>query len=81
MLRCEEADMNKGRKTAQPTDSGSKTDNSIVLKDKPEVLDIISKRLRNYFDAVAMQPLPDRFVELLNELERKKPPGKRDRSP
>jgi hypothetical protein len=38
---------------------------------KPEVYDLIAKRLRGYFEDVASQPVPSRFVELLNELEAK----------
>ena len=35
----------------------------------PPVHDIIAARLRDYYDEVAKQPVPDRFVELLNQLE------------
>ena len=38
---------------------------------KPPVLDIIGRRLRDYYDEVARQPVPDRFVDLLNQLEAK----------
>ncbi len=37
----------------------------------PPVYDIIAARLRDYYDDVAKQPVPDRFVELLNQLEAK----------
>jgi hypothetical protein len=33
--------------------------------------ELISKRLREYYLEVAQQPVPNRFAELLNELERK----------
>ena len=38
---------------------------------KPPVFDMISRRLRDYYDEVAKQPVPDRFVDLLNQLEAK----------
>jgi Anti-sigma factor NepR len=37
----------------------------------PPVYDIIAARLRDYYDEVAKQPVPGRFVELLNQLEAK----------
>lgn len=36
---------------------------------KPEVSDLIGQRLRSYYNEVADQPVPDRFVELLSQLE------------
>jgi hypothetical protein len=36
---------------------------------KPEVSDLIGQRLRNYYDEVAKQPVPDRFMDLLNQLD------------
>ena len=36
---------------------------------KPEVSDLIGQRLRNYYNAVAEQPVPDRFLDLLSQLE------------
>jgi Anti-sigma factor NepR len=41
---------------------------------KPPVYDIIGRRLREFYDDVAHQPVPDRFAELLNQLESKTPP-------
>jgi hypothetical protein len=38
---------------------------------KPPVYDIIGRRLREYYDGVAHQPVPDRFLDLLNQLEAK----------
>ena len=43
---------------------------------KPPVYDMIGRRLRDYFDEVAKQPVPDRFLELLNQLESKTSPKK-----
>jgi Anti-sigma factor NepR len=38
---------------------------------QPEIYDLIGQRLRNYYDEVAKQPVPDRFTDLLNQLEAK----------
>ena len=38
---------------------------------QPEIYDLIGQRLRNYYDEVAKQPVPDRFMDLLNQLEAK----------
>ena len=43
---------------------------------KPPVYDIIGKRLRDYYDEVAKQEVPDRFMELLKQLDAKKLPEK-----
>jgi hypothetical protein len=43
---------------------------------QPEIHDLIGQRLRSFYDEVAMQPVPDRFVELLNQLEAKSSPKK-----
>lgn len=53
------------------------TERTSATNPKPKVYDIIGKRLRGYFDDVASQPVPDRFVELLNELAAKTPGKKR----
>ncbi len=42
-----------------------------ALSGKPPVYDMIGRRLRDYFDEVAKQPVPDRFLELLNRLDSK----------
>lgn len=36
---------------------------------KPEVSDLIALRLRKLYDTVAEQPVPDRFMDLLNQLD------------
>ena len=36
---------------------------------KPEVSDLIGERLRSFYDDVAKQPVPDRFLDLLNQLQ------------
>ncbi len=38
-------------------------------QEKPKVYGMIGQRLRDYFDGVARQPIPDRFEELLKKLE------------
>ena len=38
---------------------------------QPEIYDLIGQRLRNYYDEVAKQPVPDRFMDLLDRLEAK----------
>ncbi len=43
---------------------------------RPEVSDLIGERLRTFYDAVAKQPVPDRFVDLLKQLEAANPPEK-----
>lgn len=36
---------------------------------KPDVIDLIGQQLRKYYDQVADQPVPDRFLDLLNRLD------------
>ena len=36
---------------------------------KSQVSDLIGQRLRNYYEEVANEPIPDRFMELLNQLD------------
>ena len=57
-------DMRRGKdkaadKRVQPIKSSS----------KPEVTDLIGQRLRKYYDDVTNQPVPDRFLNLLDQLE------------
>jgi hypothetical protein len=53
-------------KAAKP---GKKTKDMTQATAKPEVSDLIAHRLRNYYDTVAAQPVPDRFLDLLSQLE------------
>lgn len=39
------------------------------------VQNAIGARLRAYYDGVEREPIPDRFVELLKQLEKKDPDG------
>jgi len=52
------------------------TRSATVSSGKPPVYDMIGRRLRDYFDEVAKQPVPDRFLELLNRLDSKTSPKK-----
>ncbi len=36
---------------------------------KPDVTDLIGQRLRTYYSEVAEQPVPDRFLSLLDKLD------------
>jgi hypothetical protein len=47
------------------------TRSATATSGKPQVYDMIGRRLRDYFDEVAKQPVPDRFLELLNQLDSK----------
>ncbi len=42
---------------------------------KPEIIDQIGLRLRGIYNDVLMQPIPDRFIDLLSQLEASAPPG------
>ena len=61
-----------GNKTAK---TNNKTEKKIEKMNhapsQPEIYDLIGQRLRSFYDEVAQQPVPDRFVELLNRLEAK----------
>ena len=65
-------DDKKTPKTAKPE---KKTEKKIEKMNhspaQPEVYDLIGQRLRNYYDEVAKQPVPDRFMDLLSQLEAK----------
>lgn len=45
---------------------------------KPAVHDLIGQKLRAYYDEVTKLPVPDRFAELLNQLELKTQQKKSD---
>ena len=49
---------------------------AVVASGKPQVYDIIGTRLRGYFDEVAKQPVPARFLELLKQLDATSKPKK-----
>ena len=43
---------------------------------KPQVSDVIGQRLKTYYDELAAQPVPDRFLDLLDQLESTSRPEK-----
>ncbi len=45
---------------------------------KPQVSDVIGHRLKSYYDELAAQPVPDRFLDLLDQLESASLPKKTD---
>ncbi len=46
-----------------------KNEKMIKTSSKPQVADLIGQRLRNYYEEVASEPIPDRFMDLLNQLD------------
>jgi len=54
--------------TAKPARGGGE---SALLRGKGDTQTQIGQQLRTLYDAVLTEPVPDRFVELLAELERK----------
>lgn len=57
---------------------GKKNEDMMPVSAKPEVSDLIAHRLRKYYDSVAEQPVPDRFLDLLSQLEKAGVPKKTD---
>lgn len=51
-------------KSAQPGRASTKRDNSAIQS-------ILGDRLRLYYDDVAREPVPDKFLELLKQLDEK----------
>ena len=43
---------------------------------RPEVSELIGQRLRKFYDDISQQPVPDRFIDLLKQLEAATPPKK-----
>jgi DNA-binding protein Fis len=59
-------------KTAKPGERVEVTPNTVnPLKDSASVpmQDLLGEKLRAYYDQVAREPVPDRFEQLLKELE------------
>ena len=69
---------------AKPKSAKSKTAKKMKVKppltQAPQLpagaSDMIGKRLRAYYEEIASEPVPDRFLDLLNELEAKTAPNK-----
>ncbi len=56
-------------KNGKASKTGKKKDSMQQSLAKPEVSDLIGERLRNFYDDVAKQPVPDRFLDLLSKLQ------------
>ncbi|HEY4994782.1 MAG TPA: NepR family anti-sigma factor [Aestuariivirga sp.] len=39
------------------------------ISTRPDVTDLIGQRLRKFYDEVTEQPVPDRFLHLLDQLD------------
>jgi hypothetical protein len=51
--------------------SGAAEDPTAPARKRPNVKDHIGRQLRALYDEVANQPVPDRFMELLDRLDSK----------
>jgi len=63
-------------KDGRATQVGKKKNQMHRTLARPEVSDLIGDRLRSFYEEVAKQPVPDRFVELLKQLEAATPSEK-----
>lgn len=68
--------VDKAKKDGAPQ-AGKKKVNMKHSLAKPEVSDLIGERLRSFYDDVAKQPVPDRFLDLLNQLQAASSPEKK----
>lgn len=60
--------------TEPESDPPCGTQEGVGKAEKPEQLhEHIGRKLRTMFDDVVAEPIPDKFRELLEDLERKKP--------
>ncbi len=66
---------NKPRKPNKPAKKSENMHYSAAAR--PQVSDVIGRRLKTYYDELAAQPIPDRFLELLAKLESTSPPKKK----
>jgi Anti-sigma factor NepR len=64
------------KKKGKATKPNNKIETMTPTSAKPEVSDLIGQRLRNYYNTVAEQPVPDRFLDLLSQLEAASSPKK-----
>ena len=64
------------KKKGEAIKPGSKIVTMTPTSTKPEVFDLIGQRLRSFYNEVADQPVPDRFMDLLNQLEAASTPKK-----
>ncbi|MFN0190995.1 MAG: NepR family anti-sigma factor [Aestuariivirga sp.] len=65
------ADEDKKTQTAKPNKKHLKMNHPPAAPGKPQISDLIGDRLRTYYDEVASQPVPGRFLDLLDQLEAK----------
>ena len=64
------------KKKGKAIKPGSKIVTMTPTSTKPEVSDLIGQRLRSFYNEVAAQPVPDRFMDLLSQLEAASTPKK-----
>jgi hypothetical protein len=63
------------KKSPQPGSSRGMSKMHAVDQHEQAIERAIGARLRALYDEVAQEPVPDRFVELLKQLDDKKPKG------
>jgi hypothetical protein len=68
----------KTRTKAKPAKKNANMNQSPAMPAKPRISDVIGSRLRTYYDEVARQPVPGRFLDLLDQLESKNRAKKAD---
>ncbi len=64
------------KKMGKSSKPGKTTGTMTPISAKPEVSDLIGQRLRRFYNDVAEQPVPDRFLDLLSQLEAASQPKK-----
>ena len=57
------------KKKASNANNASGSVRGMKTPTSPEVSDLIGRRLRMYYEEVASQPVPDRFLDLLKQLD------------
>lgn len=60
-------------KTEKLLNLSEKNKAMIQTSSKPQVVDLIGQRLKTYYEDVANEPVPDRFMDLLKQLEQSTP--------
>jgi hypothetical protein len=65
----------KNGKAKKQKEQSDKMNQSLA---RPEVSELIGQRLRKFYDGISQQPVPDRFIDLLKQLEAATPPKKKD---
>ncbi len=67
-----------GKNKDRASKPGDNIKEMIPIAANPDVSDLIARRLKKYYDEVAEQPVPDRFLDLLSRLEAANVPKKSD---